>query len=102
MEPMAPVLAGAATAGKLAVLAQEDSQLFLGEDFWPWMILAFGAAMVVGNVLALLRPPAEGTGRGGGPAAGATTRERPPLARSIVLIVVGLAAATWGIASLLA
>ena len=38
------------------VIAQGET-LLLGEDFLPWMVLAFGAAMVVGNVAALLRPP---------------------------------------------
>ena len=86
----------AVTAG---IFAQDDFEPFLGADFFPWMILAFGAAMVIGNVLALLRPPASVTadrrddGRGG--------PRRPPLTRSVVMIVVGLAAAAWGLASLL-
>jgi hypothetical protein len=89
---IAPLLAQAGP------IAQEDGTLFLGEDFWPWMILAFGAAMVVGNVLALVRPP----GGEGPPESGSERVDRPPLARSVVLIVVGLAAAAWGLASLLA
>jgi hypothetical protein len=88
------------------LLAQDDSTLFLGEDFWPWMILAFGAAMVVGNVLALLRPPDGGVGVAEAPGkssqSGEQPRPRPPLGRTVVLIAVGLAAAAWGIASLLA
>ena len=89
------------SAGGGHLLAQDDSTLFLGEDFWPWMILAFGAAMVVGNVLALVRPPTGAeTSREGKREHNA--RPRPPLGRSFVLIVVGLAAAAWGLASLLA
>lgn len=88
------------------LLAQDDSTLFLGEDFWPWMILAFGAAMVVGNVLALLRPPDGGVdvteAPGRSSQSGEQQRPRPPLGRTVVLIAVGLAAAAWGIASLLA
>lgn len=80
--------------GGSQLLAQEDTQLFLGEDFFPWMVLAFGAAMVVGNALALVRPPREGDG-------GEQPPSRPPVGRSVVLIAVGLAAATWGLASLL-
>ena len=76
----------------VGALAQDDLEPFLGEDFWPWMILAFGAAMVVGNALALLRPP-EGEDAGG---------RRPSVGRAVVLIAVGLAAAAWGLASLLA
>lgn len=77
-------------------LVAQDDVLFLGEDFFPWMVLALGAAMVVGNVIALVRPPsgqAEGTPRGG-------ARPRPPIARSAVMIVIGLVAAAWGVASL--
>ncbi len=81
--------------------AQDDSTLFLGRDFFPWMVLAFGAAMVVGNVVALVRPP--GRPDEGSPGADHEDTEfkRPPLARSMVFIVAGLAAATWGLASLL-
>lgn len=83
--------------------AQDDPSptLLLGEDFFPWMILAFGAAMVVGNVFALARPPnpstddAEGSGTPSGPT------QRPPLARSVVMIVVGIAASVWSLATLL-
>lgn len=99
------VTASGVTAPRLrgAVLAQEDSTLFLGEDFWPWMILAFGGAMVVGNLLALLRPPADAVdSTGGRSSTDDGDRPRPPLTRSVVLIIVGLAATTWGIASLLA
>jgi hypothetical protein len=74
-----------------AVLAQEDFQL-LGEDFWPWLVFALGAAMVVGNTLALVRPPADERDTG----------TRPSVTRAIVLIAVGLAAAAWGLASVLA
>ena len=81
-----------ALVAPVGVLAQDDFEPFLGEDFWPWMILAFGAAMVVGNALALLRPPA-GEDAGG---------RRPSMGRAVVLIAVGLAAAAWGLASLLA
>ena len=106
----APAVALRSAVGPFRVtcglLAQEDSTLFLGEDFWPWMILAFGAAMVVGNLLALLRPPpGEMDGAQPPPAtsqSGEQQRVRPPLGRAVVLITVGLAAAAWGIASLLA
>jgi hypothetical protein len=80
------VTAALANAARVAVVGAEDGQLFLGEDFFPWMILAFGAAMVVGNVLALVRPR-EGV--------------RPPTARAAAMIVLGVVAAVWGLASLL-
>lgn len=101
-------------------LAQGDTALFLGEDFFAWMVLAFGAAMVVGNLLALLRPPSrdrdaegrassqrgadapESSQRSAGDGSRPGTVERPPLARSLVFIVAGLAAAAWGLATLVA
>lgn len=67
--------------------------MFLGEDLLAWLLLAIGGALAVGNVLALVRPqktPGEGD------------LERPPLARSLVMIGIGAVAAIWGIASLLA
>ena len=67
--------------------------MFLGENLLAWLVLAFGAAMAVGSAMALLRPPAH---RDEG------DLERAPLARSLVMIVVGLVAATWALASLLA
>ncbi len=65
--------------------------MFLGEDLLPLLVLALGAAMVVGNGMALVRPPA-------------TPREgelgKAPPARSLVMIVVGLLASVWAVASL--
>ncbi|MEZ5238920.1 MAG: ATP-binding cassette domain-containing protein [Microthrixaceae bacterium] len=52
------------------LLAQDDSTLFLGRGLLPRMILALGAAMVVGNLLALVRPPA-GRNQSGGAEDGA-------------------------------
>ena len=61
--------------------------MFLGEDLLTWRLLAFGGALAVGFGLALVRPP-EGQG------------ERPPLARSLVMIAIGAVAAIWALASL--
>ena len=33
--------------------------MFLGEDILIWIVLAFGGAMCVGNILALVKPPAK-------------------------------------------
>jgi hypothetical protein len=65
--------------------------VFLGEDLLPLLLLALGGALVMGNVLALVRPPQE-LKDGDLP--------RPPLARSVVMIVVGLVTAIWALASL--
>ena len=65
--------------------------LFGGADLLPLLVLALGGALAVGNGLALLRPPVE-------------TKEgdlaKAPAARSIVMLVVGLIAAIWAIATL--
>ena len=66
--------------------------MFLGNDLLAWIVLALGAAMVVGNVLALLRPPADAEGR---------ELVRAPLVRTGVMIVVGAIAAVWAFASLI-
>lgn len=67
--------------------------MFLGgEDLLAYLVLAIGAAMAVGSIAALVRPPAsrqEGD------------LERPPLARSVAFAAVGVAAAIWALASLL-
>ncbi|HEX2851304.1 MAG TPA: hypothetical protein VHN98_12150 [Acidimicrobiales bacterium] len=67
--------------------------LFLGNDLLPWLVLALGAALVVGNALALLRPPEE-------PKEGELTRA--PVARTVGMMIVGLIAAVWALASLIA
>jgi hypothetical protein len=60
--------------------------MFLGDDLLPLLVLAFGGAMAVGMLLALVRPP-EG-------------KERPPVARSLTMAGIGAIAALWAIASL--
>lgn len=65
--------------------------MFLGEDLLPLLVLALGAAMAVGNGLALVRPPSR-------PKSGELPRA--PAGRSIVMIVVGLVASVWALATL--
>ncbi|HEX2700378.1 MAG TPA: hypothetical protein VHM89_09285 [Acidimicrobiales bacterium] len=65
--------------------------MLLGDDLLPLLVLALGAAMVVGNGLALVRPPAT-------PKEGELAKAPPT--RSVVMIVVGLVAAVWALASL--
>ncbi len=72
----------------------QAENVFLGEDLLAWLVLAFGAALAVGNGLALVRPPRQND-RAEPPA-------RPPLTRSLVMIVLGLIAAIWGLATLVA
>ncbi|MDP9403519.1 MAG: hypothetical protein M3P85_09350 [Actinomycetota bacterium] len=66
--------------------------MFLGEDLLPLLVLALGAAMAMGNGLALVRPPDR-------PREGEL--ERAPAGRSVVMIGVGLLAALWALASLI-
>lgn len=91
-----PVLATGGTS--LGAALADDGLILLGDDFLPWIILAFGAAMVVGNVLALVRPP---TPKPGEEAAPGGEPPRPPVARASIMIAIGAVAAVWGIASLL-
>ena len=72
----------------------DDATVFLGEDLLAWLVLAIGAALAVGNALALIRPPE--TKRNDDDLAQA------PKGRAIAYIVVGVIAAVWGLATLLA
>jgi hypothetical protein len=65
----------------------------LGDDLLAWLTLAVGAALLVGNVLAIMRPPQ--TAKDG-------ELTRAPLARSVVMAAVGLIATVWALASLIA
>ena len=67
--------------------------MFLGEDLLAWLVLAIGAALAVGNALALIRPPAEQKDG---------SLDRAPVTRSLVMVIVGTIAALWGLASLVA
>jgi hypothetical protein len=67
--------------------------MFLGEDLLAYLVLALGAAMAIGSLMALVRPP-EAPKQG--------ELARAPLARSLVMIALGTLAAVWALASLLA
>ena len=67
-------------------------RVFLGEDLLAYLVLALGAAMAIGSIVALVRPPEA-------PKDGELARA--PVSRSIVMIVVGTIAALWALASLL-
>ena len=71
----------------------DDACVFLGDDLLPWLVLAIGAALAVGNALALVRPP--DTKRNDDDLAQA------PKGRAIAYIVMGTIATIWGLATLL-
>jgi hypothetical protein len=66
--------------------------MFLGEDLLAWLTLAFGGALFVGNLLAVVRPPERQLDE--------SNLDRAPVARSLVFAGVGLVAALWALASL--
>ncbi len=71
-------------------------QLLFGEtdQLLAWLVLAMGGALALGTTMALFRPRPEG--------APDSDLVRPPLARSIVMIVIGGVAALWAAGSLIA
>lgn len=76
-----------------ALIAQASEGLNpLGDDLLTWAVLALGAALAVGTLLALVRPPAQQN---------EGELSRPPLVRSVAMIVLGGVAATWALATLL-
>ncbi len=68
----------------------------LGPNFLQFLLLALAGALVVGNALALVRPP---PGRAEG--ADSNDLERAPLVRSLLMLGVGLIVVVWILASLL-
>jgi hypothetical protein len=65
--------------------------LFLGDNLLPLLVLALGGALLVGNVMALVKPPAH-------PKQGEL--RRAPTGRSLVMALVGLVAAVWALGTL--
>jgi hypothetical protein len=64
----------------------------LGENLVVLLVLALGAALALGNIVALVNPR-EDIDEG--------ELARPPLGRSITMISIGLIAAVWALLSLL-
>lgn len=75
------------------ILAAE--QLFLGNDLLAWLMLAFGAALAVANVAAVVRPPRVD------PADPSSPRREPAAwSRAAPLVALGVLVAGWALASL--
>lgn len=66
--------------------------MFLGEDLLAYLVLAFGAALCVGNFLAVVKPPERQLDD--------RNLERAPVGRSLFYSAIGLVAAVWALASL--
>jgi hypothetical protein len=73
--------------------ADGDGTMFLGDDLIPYLVLALGGALLVGNLAAMVRPRrVNGEGE----------PVRAPARRAVPLALVGLVAAIWALATLLA
>jgi hypothetical protein len=92
-----------------------------GPDLMVWLLLAFGGALFVGNILALVRPPAKQANRptakrGASPTpvpaskrriteddlkAAAARQTKAPKLRTIAMAAIGFVVSIWSIASLL-
>jgi hypothetical protein len=67
--------------------------MFLGEDLLQWLLLALGGALFAGNVMAIVRPPEQRDD---------DQLERAPVGRSLLYAALGLVAAVWALATLIA
>ena len=67
--------------------------MFLGPDLIPFLLLALGAALVVGNGLAMIKPRLEPR----------TENElsRAPVGRSLLMVAIGLIVSIWALATLI-
>lgn len=68
------------------------AEFFLGDDLLAWLLLALGGALVLGNAMALLRPPPKGRSK--------DDLEHAPVGRSVLMMAVGLIATIWALATL--
>ena len=66
--------------------------MFLGPDLIPFLLLALGAALVVGNGLAMIKPRVEPR----------TENElnRAPIGRSLLMVGIGMIVSIWALATL--
>ena len=70
---------------------RQTCDVFLGDDLLAWLVLALGGALFAGNLMALVKPPPRKEG----------DLEKAPIARSVLMGLIGLLAAVWSLASLL-
>jgi len=67
--------------------------MFLGEDLLVWLVLAFGGAMLVGNLLELVRPPAKQQDD--------ADLNKATVGRTVAMAAMGGVAALWALVSLI-
>ena len=67
--------------------------MFLGDDLLAYLVLALGGALAAGNVMAMVRPPAQPRQE--------DDLARAPVGRTVLMAVIGGIAAVWAAASLL-
>src|SRR5690606_41902547 len=66
--------------------------MLLGDELLEWILLAMGGALFVGNVLALVRPPANRT---------ETDLERDPVLGPLLCAFIGRVTPVWALATIL-
>jgi hypothetical protein len=70
---------------------RQTCYVFLGDDLLAYLVLALGGALFAGNLMALIKPPPPKEG----------DLAKAPVARSVVMGLIGLVAAVWSLASLI-
>lgn len=68
--------------------------MFLGDDLIVWLLLAMGAALFAGNLMALIRPPERPHND--------TDLARAPRSRSLTMALIGLLVAFAALGALIA
>lgn len=77
------------------IVAEESFTPFLGDNLIVYLVLAMGAALVAGNLAAVIRPPQRDDRAEG-------SLDQAPITRSLVMAGIGLVAAVWALVSLIA
>jgi len=74
-----------------SALCGQTWPVFLGDDLLAYLVLALGGALFAGNLMALVKPPPPKEG----------DLAKAPIARNVLMGVIGLIAAVWALASLI-
>ena len=77
----------------MTLAGANDGSMFLGDDLIPYLVLAMGGALFVGNMAAMVRPRRDDD---------SGKAVRAPARRAVPLALVGFVAAMWALATLLA